>query len=458
MIDIDLSWMRIGKVGGAEQATYELMRGISLLDRDHSYTLHAPRGTYYDWNFDHGFRHRVRFSDRIEEERRSLRGEAGGAIDADLLHAPSGFLPQAWNARRLVVTIHDLQHLSFPDNFSAAEQAYRDQQLATITRRADHLIAISEFTKSELIHHYGVDETRISVIWMSPDPLYAVPQPASRLRQVCRSMGIHKPFILYPAYPWAHKNHQRLLQAWQQRLARPGVEACQLVLTGRPFAADHPAHSLLQEAIASGSVLHLGYRSPREMRALFQAAHALVFPSQFEGFGLPVVEAFLAGLPVAASTAGSLREICGDAALLFDPTDTQAMAAAIDSIGNDRDLRHRLIERGRERGALFHPCLTASQTIAVYDRVLTGVGNSSGNTQRGKITPSPLRRSPRFEAFRHHARRAEALARSRQWWKMCAAAACAFCFAPIRAFQRLAGGAACHVEVYFRRMRYSGKL
>jgi glycosyltransferase involved in cell wall biosynthesis len=450
-IDIDLSWMRIGKVGGAEQATYELIRGLSFMDRSQYYNLHVPRSTYYEWQLDSRFRHRAFFSDRIETERRNLQKQPIQPSVSDLFHAPSGYLPTTWRARKLVVTIHDLQHLSFPQYFSFEERSYREQQLKEIIERADHLIAISSFTKEEIIHYYGVDEDKVSVVWMSPDPLFAREHSVSASRRLCRKMGITKPFLLYPAYPWAHKNHTGLLQAWDFFDSGQNSGKYQLILTGKPLDKAHPAYTALRRSVATGGVVHLGFRSPYEIRCLYHAARALIFPSEFEGFGMPVVESFLAGLPVAASSVASLPEIAGDAALLFDQTNTESIAVAIDRVLNDAPLRTYLIARGFEKAAQFHPLRTTEGTIAVYKKVL------GENDYRGRIRTSvvnaatKLPSSKRFELFRHYARLSERSAREQHWFQMLFASFIATCLAPIYSIKRLVGGAYCHLEVFVRR-------
>jgi glycosyltransferase involved in cell wall biosynthesis len=450
-IDIDLTWMRIGKVGGAEQATYELIRGLSVVDRTHNYSLHVPRSTYYEWQFDSKFRHKVIFSDRVEAERRYLQKQPIQSQRSDLLHAPSGYLPSSWNARKLVVTIHDLQHLTFPQYFTVKDRSYRTEQLKKIIEKSNHLIAISSFTKNEVINHFGIDENKISVIWMSPDPLFANKHSISSTRRLCAKLGIVKPFLLYPAYPWIHKNHTRLLQAWGFFNSGRNKGNYQLVLTGKPLDEKHPAYNVLRENLASSEVVHLGYRSPHEMRCLYHAARALIFPSEFEGFGMPVVEAFLAGLPVAASSAASLPEIAGDGALFFDPKNVGLMADAMDRMLKDTSLRTRLVARGNARAKQFHPLRTAESTIAVYEKVLAE--NASFRFIRNYFvnTPSKFLPTKRFELFRHYARISERSARNQCWFKMLFSSFIATCLAPIYSIKRLAGGAYCHLEVFARR-------
>jgi glycosyltransferase involved in cell wall biosynthesis len=172
---------------------------------------------------------------------------------------------------------------------------------------------------------------------------------------------------LYPAQPWPHKNHERLVAAFANSLGDlpPGL---QLVFTGRPFTQEHPAARLVAERGLGSRIRHLGLRSPLEVRALFQECEALVFPSLFEGFGMPVAEAIIAGKPVACSNRTSLPEIAGDAALMFDPTDTGQIGASIVELFARPGLRQSLANEALRRRTQFGARRSALATLGVYER------------------------------------------------------------------------------------------
>jgi glycosyltransferase involved in cell wall biosynthesis len=185
------------------------------------------------------------------------------------------------------------------------------------------------------------------------------------------------PFLFYPAHSWPHKNHARLLQA-VDAIADELPNAMRVILTGDPLAADHPAAVLLRERPRlAARVVHLGYRSPLEVRALFQECTALAFPSLFEGFGMPVAEAIIAGKPVACSNAASLPEICGDAAVTFDPDDVDEMAARLLEVATTPALRASLAEAARRRRAVFSATDSAIKTLAVYEDVFARVSGAT---------------------------------------------------------------------------------
>jgi alpha-1,3-rhamnosyl/mannosyltransferase len=466
-IIIDLSWMRIGKVGGAEQATYNLIHGLSHIDSRNRYSLKCPRATFWDWKFPPNFKHRVSFSDRIQKERIFRRQMLWNgpdsknklSISSDLLHAPSGYLPAKINSSKLVVTIHDLQHLAFPQYFTEDERKYRDSQLESIVRRADQIICISDFTKKCLITKFRIRESRVNVIWQAPDMQMSQKIETSHRKKGLQRLGIRAPFFIYPSYPWKHKNHTRLLAAWENLTACREVQKRTLVLTGAPLRKDHAAFPILQRLIAKNRVLHLGYRDPSEMRILFQSAEALIFPSEYEGFGLPIAEAFHAGLPVVTSNAGSLPEIGGDAAHYFDPNSIEAIERAIFTIANQPDLRQALAEKGRERSHLFSPLRCAASTLQVYAKALKLEPSTIDDPadEKNFVKEPPINGS-RFEYFRKFSRRSEQAARVQSWILMVFFALLAFLVAPIRASKRLALGALCHLEVFAFRLVQKSKF
>jgi glycosyltransferase involved in cell wall biosynthesis len=203
------------------------------------------------------------------------------------------------------VTLQDLQHVLFPGFFSSAELAYRRVLYHGAVRRARLVIVPTDHTAGTVVDHLGVDPGRIRVIHLGLDHERFMPSTQPR-----------QDFLLYPANPWPHKNHPRLLEAFALiRRERPGLR---LVLTGSGHRAS-PAPGVEVR----------GHVSDDELAELYATASALVFPSLYEGFGLPPLEAMASGCPVAAARAGSLPEVCGDAARLFDPFSPTEIAEAV---------------------------------------------------------------------------------------------------------------------------------
>jgi glycosyltransferase involved in cell wall biosynthesis len=224
------------------------------------------------------------------------------------------------------MTLHDVQHLDMPEFFSPAERMLRRFTYDLAARRADLVITVSEFCRSRIVARLGVPEERVVV---APLGVSAAFRPDKAPREN---------FVLYPARRWPHKNHARLLTAMEQvRRSHPDLR---LVLTGG--GADLPD--------APDWVEQRGFVSEVELARLYRRARCMAFPSLYEGFGMPPLEAMASGCPTAVSTAGSLGEVCGDATVAFDPMDPEAIARAILGVLEDDGT---LARRGVEHAATY---------------------------------------------------------------------------------------------------------
>jgi glycosyltransferase involved in cell wall biosynthesis len=229
------------------------------------------------------------------------------AVDgADAVHYPFT-VPAPQPGRPHAVTLHDVLHLDLPELVSRPVRAFRRLAYDAASRRADRVIVPSAFVRDRAIARLGLDPARVRVIHHAVDT--ATFHPPERDER--------EPFVLFPARPWPHKNHAFLFQAFAEvRRERPELE---LVLTG----GGHNAIRL------PGGVRSLGLVPRQELAALYRRASVLVFPSRYEGFGLPVLEAMASGLRVAAADIPAVREVVGDAAILFAPTSVRDAANAI---------------------------------------------------------------------------------------------------------------------------------
>jgi glycosyltransferase involved in cell wall biosynthesis len=182
---------------------------------------------------------------------------------------------------------------------------------------------------------------------------------------VVARLELTRPFLFYPANVWPHKNHERLIRAF----AAVPEDDLDLVLTGRTYGRLTRLAELAGSLGVGARVRHLGFVEPEEVPALYRAARAVVFPSLYEGFGGPPLEAMACGCPVAASTRASLAEVCGDSTVSLDPESVESIAAAIERVVTDETLRRQLEERGLRRAAGFSWRRSAEAHAAVYRRV-----------------------------------------------------------------------------------------
>ena len=383
--------MQIGKAGGQEQMAYELLSGISKLDHRNEYHILCPRSTFYEWQFPAAFRCRGIFTDSNDQQHAALHAGMTNLLaqsvgrppvltpemrilrwyhqlDFDMVHSICSYSYPQMRAFPQILTVHDLQHLHFREFFRPEEWAEREDLYRQSVDQASHILCISEFTRQDVHQHYGVPLAKMTTVWNIPSRAAWIKLEDQKCRSLLGQMGVQGRFLFFPAHGWPHKNHQRLIEAFQ--LAAPELPAdLQLVLTGKPFDVQHPARQLMQAGKYRDRIVHLGYRSPIEIRALYSGAHALVFPSLFEGFGLPVAEAIIADCPVACSNTTSLPEIGGDAACYFDPQSVPAIAQALVQIAVNEKLRASLIAAAHQRKTAFSARLSAVKTLSVYRKV-----------------------------------------------------------------------------------------
>lgn len=245
-----------------------------------------------------------------------------------------------------VCTVYDLLFRAFPDFFAPEDRAQREAAFEDACANATALAAISDFTRGALVDA-GVEPARTRTIRLRlPRPLPFAADPAPLRRGGVRQHG----YFLYPANAWPHKNHARLLEAFALA-CREGLPAdVKLVCTGTG------AETLRMRSVppdVAARVVFTGFVPDAELGQWLLQALALVFPSLYEGFGLPVAEAMAFGVPVACSGAAALPEVAGDAALFFDPANTREISRAMVALASDDDLRTRLVAAGRARVATF---------------------------------------------------------------------------------------------------------
>ncbi len=304
------------------------------------------------------------------------------ASGAEVMHfaTQSGFR----TALPSVYVPHDLQHLHLPELFSPEELAWREGFYRPLCEQARAVVALSRWGKEDLVRSFGLPPEKVRVIGWAP-VLTAYPEPdAAALAALRERHRLPAAFALYPAQTFPHKNHAGLLRALAALRGR-GLEV-PLVLAGRRNDHWPVIERELRRLGLGGQVRSLGYLPGADLHALYQLARLVVFPSRFEGFGMPVLEAFHAGTPLACSRATCLPDVAGGAALLFDPEDPADVARAVERLWNDEALRRELAARGRERVAGFSWERVARRYRALYRQV---AGRPPGGEDAALLAEGP---------------------------------------------------------------------
>jgi glycosyltransferase involved in cell wall biosynthesis len=282
------------------------------------------------------------------------------------------FKAPLWHPSKLVVIINDLIPLMVPVYRSAAygpQRAYFKFLTRLALRSADAIVAISDSTKRDICRVFRTPEERIFVIDLAVEPRYAA--AAKGAHEVVRKYGVTEKFIFYSGNFKPHKNISALLTAYAQ--LPEALRREHVLLLGSPKDEGFRAvYQRVKDLDLQAQVVFLDGIKEYDLPYFYSAASIFVFPSLYEGFGLPVLEAMAAGAPVVTSNMSSLPEVAGDAALLVDPADSSALAAAMKAVLQDSQLRGRLIQKGRERSKDFSVERMGEQLRKVLNMAIGG--------------------------------------------------------------------------------------
>jgi glycosyltransferase involved in cell wall biosynthesis len=286
----------------------------------------------------------------------------------DVLFVPAHVLP-LFHPRRSVATVHDLGFRYYPEAHRPADRRYLAWATAWNARRSTAVLADSQATRSDLVWEYGVSESKVHVVYLGRDEsLIPVTDPEA-LEKTRVRYGLGKRYLLYVGTLQPRKNLGRMVEAFARLASAPLMVDVQLVLAGRRGWLYEDLFSQVRRQGLQERILFPGYVDEADLAALYSGALGYVFPSLYEGFGMPVLEAQACGVPVMTSNNSSLPEVAGDAALLVDPTDVDAIADAILRLATDEALRARLVERGFENVKRFSWEKCARETLEVLESV-----------------------------------------------------------------------------------------
>ena len=343
-------------IGGLRQYFLTLFRELLERDDEHEYVFFwYPQNAeeLEQLGTDRWRRHAVLLEDQCQVLAHLDR--------IDLYFCPFGALYPRPVPRPTVMTLVDIQEVFYPEFFTPADRYTRELHFPGSTRMADRVITISEFSRRTIVEHHRLPPERVAVVYLCGDERYA------RSAAVAQAPAASLParFIFYPANPWKHKNHDVLLRALRLLREERGRRV-DLVLTGFGQDNGYPVDAMAEAHGVRDQVHALGYLAVEEIAYLYRRADMLVFPSLFEGFGIPLVEAMAAGCPVVAARATSIPEVAGDAAELFDPASPCALAAAIERVADDDAWRETLRARGLHRAREFSAARMADGHRAVF--------------------------------------------------------------------------------------------
>src|ERR1700730_15086068 len=285
----------------------------------------------------------------------------------DLLHMT--YSSPAWSAAPVVLTVHDICYATNPEWFSPRDLRVLNTMVPRSIRQAAHVITDSQDARRQIIGHYRVPEAKISAIPIGAGT-GAQPITPDEARKELAAIGLEldRPFLLTVGNLQPRKNLVRLVEAFGELVTGRGHDVDLVIVGPRRYKAD--------EIVSAGGpvadrVHFTGYITDRQLAACYRSSTVFVLPSLYEGFGLPALEAMAQGVPMACSNAGALPEVCGDAAVMFDPHSVPSMVDTIERILGDAGLRRTLSEAGVARAAMFSWKRTAEQTFKVYEQVLS---------------------------------------------------------------------------------------
>jgi glycosyltransferase involved in cell wall biosynthesis len=289
----------------------------------------------------------------------------------DVFHAPHYVLP-ALTPGRSVVTIHDCIHLMFPQYLHRRfAHSYARTSMWVATHRADRILTVSDTSKRDILKFFPVPADKIAVIYNAIDERFAIPPRQEEVDRVRERYQLDGQFVLYAGNVKPHKNLERLIEAFH-RLRRAGFDQAKLVIIGDEISKHQALRRAVHRHNLHKHVRFLGFVSDETLAVLYRLASVFVFPSLYEGFGLPPLEAMASGTPVVTSNVSSLPEVVGDAAVLVDPYDTQAIADGLARTLSDRDLRETLRARGLARARQYSWERSVQQVRQIYEEVAGG--------------------------------------------------------------------------------------
>ena len=358
------------KLGGNESYAVNLIEALAQIDSVNNYTLYVTTAAARD-----------RFHQRWPNFR----------VHTTLPHTPLIRIPLTLSAELrkhpvdvlhvqftappfcpcpVVVSIHDLSFEHLPQTFLRRSRTQLRLTVRHSARRADGILTLSEYTRRDVIETYKIDPEKVTAIPLAAPAHFGPVRDDKELQRVRHTYGIDRDYVLSVGSIQPRKNLVRLIGAYASlRRVQAGNSFPKLVIVGKKGWLYDETLRALEESGVKEAVVLTGYVPESDLPALYSGALCFVYPSYFEGFGLPPLEAMKCGAPVIVGNATSLPEVVGDAGLKVDPFDVSAIAGAIGELMNNSELRKELSVKGRRRAEMFDWRNTAQQTLKVYEQV-----------------------------------------------------------------------------------------
>ena len=357
------------QLAGNETYAVNLIEALAEIDQSNRYTLYVTKQSAAD-----------RFRDRWSnfEVKRTVPhtplvriplvlSAALRRNPVDVLHVQYTAPPLAPCA--VVATIHDLSFEHLPETFNRRSRAQLRLTVRRTARNAAQILTLSEFSRRDVIETYGIDPDRVAVTPAAAPAHFQSVANETELRRIRATYGIERDYILALGAIQPRKNLVRLINAYSSLWkARQNLAMPQLVIAGKRGWLENETMRAAEVSAAARDIRFIGYVAEADLPQLFSGAMCFAYPSYFEGFGLPVLEAMQCGTPVVAGNRTSLPEVCGDAALLVDPFDETRIAEGLGSLIENPDRRDDLRVRGIERAKQFSWQQTARLTLQAYER------------------------------------------------------------------------------------------
>jgi glycosyltransferase involved in cell wall biosynthesis len=370
-IDISLAGSQSAGVG---TYTRGLLEGLAAVDTENEYLLYSyldlPQPSYSGLPQGHNFSLRTVKPGEEHWERSWSRADLppkGTLGCVDIVHSPFFNAPRVGDAA-LVVTIHDISFLLYPQFHTEANRLHCLNGTLRAALYADRMIAVSHCTRNALVDYFAMPEERLRVIHEAPRKIYYPEGDIELIRNTLERLEIFHNFILSVGSLEPRKNLQTLLHAYAAYIERHAGRELLVVAGGEGWLNEDLPLYVAKLGLGE-RVKFLGYVQDADLRVLYSAAKLFVYPSVYEGFGLPPLEAMACGAPVITSNASALPEVVGDAAALVDPSSSEELYYAMRQVLHDDGLRLKLRKQSLERAKLFSWERTAEETLAVYREV-----------------------------------------------------------------------------------------